>query len=514
MSFFRQLSLRAKILTVGVLLISAVVIVLFIFYGFQAKKSSVETIVAKAKAVNLTAESTRMEMEDKWSAGVFTVEQMRAWAEKGEKQKILAAVPVVSAWKAAMRKAEEADYIFKVPKFQPRNPKNEPDEIEAMALNKMKSEKLDEYSIIDRNLNSVRSFRAVKLSESCLLCHGQPSTSKRIWGNDKGLDPFGATMEGWAVGEIHGAFEIIQSLAPAQKEMRGNLISGALIALLGLIVSAILFMLVVGVTVNKPVEIVTADLSGASTQVAAASDEISNASRTLAENVSSQAASLEETSASLEELFAVTRKNADNANKANELMSATRRIVAQAGDSMNQLSNAMDEISSAGAEIDKIIKTIDEIAFQTNLLALNASVGAARAGQAGQGFAVVAGEVRSLAGRAAEAAQSTAGLIEDTIRKISQVVGLVGEAKNAFTEVNNSADQAAGLVGEVAEASSEQAEGLDQIHIAVADMDKFTQGNAAQAEESAAASEQLEAQAQSLRDVVEHLDEIVKGKRS
>ncbi|MFH1135892.1 MAG: methyl-accepting chemotaxis protein [Pseudomonadota bacterium] len=514
MSFFRRLSLRAKILSVGIGLISAVVVVLFILYAREARVSAIETIVAKAKAVNLTAESTRMEMEEKWVLGVFTAEQLRDWAEAGEKEKILAAVPVVTAWRAAMRKAKEANYIFKAPKFQPRNPANEPDEIEAVVLRKMTDEGLEEYSILDNDLNSVRSFRAVRLTEGCMLCHGKPETSQKIWGNDQGMDPFGGKMEAWAVGEIHGAFEIIQSLEPAQRQLRENLISGGLVAVLGLVVSAILFMLLVSVAVNRPVNIVVSDLSGASSQVAAASDEISAASRTLAENISSQAASLEETSASLEELFAVTRKNAENAREANHLMNETKLIVARASETMGHLAVSIRDVAGSGKEIGKIIKTIDEIAFQTNLLALNASVEAARAGQAGQGFAVVAGEVRNLAGRAAEAAQNTAGLIENTIKKISQGADLVEQAKAAFAEVNESANRAATLVGAVAEASSEQAEGLDQIHIAVADMDKFTQGNAAQAEEAAAASEQLDAQAQSLGDVVEHLDGIVKGKRS
>jgi methyl-accepting chemotaxis protein len=178
---------------------------------------------------------------------------------------------------------------------------------------------------------------------------------------------------------------------------------------------------------------------------------------------------------------------------------------------MKQMTESMSEISSAGQEIGKIIKTIDEIAFQTNLLALNAAVEAARAGEAGAGFAVVADEVRNLAQRAAEAAKNTAGLIEGTIKRIGQGTELVKYTDEAFTEVASSSGKVAELIGEIAAASAEQAQGIDQVNQAVAQMDKVTQTNAANAEESASASEQLNAQAVSMLEVVGELMAMVAG---
>ena len=171
----------------------------------------------------------------------------------------------------------------------------------------------------------------------------------------------------------------------------------------------------------------------------------------------------------------------------------------------------MQEISKASEETSKIIKTIDEIAFQTNLLALNAAVEAARAGEAGAGFAVVADEVRNLAMRAADAAKNTAALIEGTVKKVSDGTALVKTTNDAFNEVAGSTAKVGELVGEIAAASSEQAQGIEQVNIAVTEMDKVTQQNAATAEESASASEELNAQAEEMKSFVADLAAMVGG---
>jgi methyl-accepting chemotaxis protein len=203
----------------------------------------------------------------------------------------------------------------------------------------------------------------------------------------------------------------------------------------------------------------------------------------LAEASSEQAASGEETSSSLEEMSSMTKLNSENANNANRMMKEANQIIGSANDSMDDLTNSMGEISKASEETQKIVKTIDEIAFQTNLLALNAAVEAARAGEAGAGFAVVADEVRNLAMRAADAAKNTADLIEGTVKRIKDGVDIVGTTNEGFSKVADSSAKVGELLVEIATASNEQAQGIEQVNIAVAQMDKVTQQNAAGSEE-------------------------------
>jgi len=264
-------------------------------------------------------------------------------------------------------------------------------------------------------------------------------------------------------------------------------------------------------SLSMPIARAVRELNEASDQVASASHQVSSSSQSLAEGASEQASAIEETSSSLEEMSSMTRQNADNANHANSLMGETRKTVERADGSMKALTLSMKEISSASEETSKIVKTIDEIAFQTNLLALNAAVEAARAGEAGAGFAVVAEEVRNLAMRAAEAAKNTSVLIEGTVKKIKEGSGLVEKTNHEFADVSQSAGKAAELVGEISAASSEQAQGISQISKAIAEMDKVVQQNAANAEESASASEEMNAQALNMKGVIGELSQLIGG---
>ncbi|MBI5593189.1 MAG: hypothetical protein HY881_22220 [Deltaproteobacteria bacterium] len=285
-----------------------------------------------------------------------------------------------------------------------------------------------------------------------------------------------------------------------------SLIMGSIIALTGMLLGIFLTRGIVG-----PLKRAISGLTEASEQVSSAAGEVSSASQSLAEGSSQQAASIEETSSSLEEMSSMTKQNASNAGQADSLMKQANHVVEKANTSMGQLTTSMQEISKASEETSKIIKTIDEIAFQTNLLALNAAVEAARAGEAGAGFAVVADEVRNLAMRAADAAKNTAALIEGTVKKVSDGTLLVKTTNDAFKEVAGSAAKVGELVAEIAAASNEQAQGIEQLNIAVTEMDKVTQQNAATAEESASASEELNAQAEEMKGFVAELTAVVGG---
>ena len=231
----------------------------------------------------------------------------------------------------------------------------------------------------------------------------------------------------------------------------------------------------------------------------------------MAQGASEQASSLEETGSSLEELSSMTRRNADSTRQVKTLAQESRRAAEKGAQDMCTMIAAMEAIRDSSDDIARIIKTIDEIAFQTNILALNAAVEAARAGESGRGFSVVADEVRSLAQRSAQAAKETADKIEAAIAKTGQGVEMSGKVAQALNDIVGKARQVDELANEVASASQEQTEGINQINIAVSQVNKVTQDNAASAEESAAASEELSSQAEVVKQSVADLLRLVDG---
>jgi len=259
---------------------------------------------------------------------------------------------------------------------------------------------------------------------------------------------------------------------------------------------------------------VAGDLQVGAQQIAAASGQVSGASQSLSRGSTEQAASLEETSASMEEMASMTRKNAENTQRAKATMDETERLVHGAHGALEAMVTSMSAIKTSSDKVARIIKTIDEIAFQTNILALNAAVEAARAGEAGMGFAVVADEVRSLAQRAAQAARDTAILIEESIVNSTDGQQKVDQVNAAIAAITTSVTSVKSLVDEVSQASRQQSQGIEQVSQAIAQMEKVTQTTAATAEESAAASEELNAQAETSLDVVSRLTRLVDGARA
>ncbi|SQC90935.1 Aspartate chemoreceptor protein [Cedecea neteri] len=211
-----------------------------------------------------------------------------------------------------------------------------------------------------------------------------------------------------------------------------------------------------------------------------------------------QAASLEETAASMEQLTATVKQNAENARQASQLALNASETAQRGGKVVDGVVKTMHDIAGSSKKIADIISVIDGIAFQTNILALNAAVEAARAGEQGRGFAVVAGEVRNLASRSAQAAKEIKSLIEDSVSRVDTGSVLVESAGETMSDIVNAVTRVTDIMGEIASASDEQSRGIDQVALAVSEMDRVTQQNASLVEESAAAAAALEEQASRL----------------
>ncbi len=233
-----------------------------------------------------------------------------------------------------------------------------------------------------------------------------------------------------------------------------------------------------------------------------AAQEISAGNLDLSSRTEEQAASLGETAASMEQLTATVKQTADNARQANQMASSASQIAGEGGTVVQQVVDTMQNIAASSNRVVDIISVIEGIAFQTNILALNAAVEAARAGEDGRGFAVVAGEVRNLAQRSSEAAKEIKGLIEASVHQVDTGRGLVERAGTTMTSIVQAVQRVTDIIGEISAASEEQSRGIEQVNIAITQMDQTTQQNAAMVEQAAAAAQSMEEQSRSLREAV------------
>jgi methyl-accepting chemotaxis protein len=288
---------------------------------------------------------------------------------------------------------------------------------------------------------------------------------------------------------MHAEFERNGSL------MRWIMAVGTLLGVL----CGIVFGVLTTNAVARYVRDIASRMMSSTEEMSRAVDQVSGSSQNLADGSSKQAASLEETSASMEEIAGTISQNADSAKEAHRISNLNRQATDANAVEVEAMQGAMQDVSTSSANIAKIVKSIDEIAFQTNILALNAAVEAARAGDAGAGFAVVAEEVRSLAQRSATAARETASLIEDALSKSQRGAELSTRITTSLRGVVENTRKVDDLIGQIARASEEQAQGIKQVTLSLHEIDHVTQANTATSEETAAAARELEAQTKSLR---------------
>ena len=512
----RSLSVKWKVMGVAITGPLLVAGILAFMRVADIREGAENAILAKSRAVVLTAESARNEMAKKLQMGVI-----KPYAELSGAA-LVEAVPVVTAMNAAGKNAAEAGYRFRAPKIRPRNPANEPDAVEREVLEILAREGHSEYVV--KNADSIRYFRPIVLTEDCMACHGDVAGTP---------DPVGGIKEGWKVGEVHGAFEIISSLDEAKTAVSRARISVLFWALAIVAGIAVVTTFILRRTLNKPLDqsgkLIHAIADGDLTQsirhdaadefgrIVDALNRMSGELRTMVGGVGQAGEILAESSADLGRISTLLETNADeNADRANtvaaaseemscnmnsvaaaveetstnvsvvataaEQMSKTieaisrnseqaRQIVADASREAEGASGQIRTLGEAALEVGKVTEAITEISEQTNLLALNATIEAARAGEAGKGFAVVANEIKNLAGQTGDATEDIRARIsgiqtstEETVRQIGRILDVFQEVSDIVLEIATAVDDQSNTTREIAENVVQASVGIQEMN--------------------------------------------------
>jgi len=543
-----------KNLSFGTKILISIIMSFLISYGitfFFIRKAvyndHISLLLQKSQAITMQAENARdymAELRTKYNAfdeeKILNEAKTLAATAANDKEKYALlkntayyyTIPVVVGWTIGAFKAEDLGHQFRVIRIGARNPEREATGVEIKMLADMQNSKSEDTYIIDEKSNSLRYMRGVVLKKDCMLCHG----TVKDYPEGNGYDPLGFKMEGWQEGSINGAFQIIASLAPMKKSIFNTLVTIGFIAGVIILLSIVVVYLLVNRLAIRPVKeirkfaeiIAQGDLTysissestddigktinavnnmndnlktivgkiiDSSTQLAATADQIADSNSTFSQVISEQASSVEETSATMVQMTASSKSTMDNANSANSVAIETRKIAEEGIPVMENTIKAMDEISISSDKIRNISSVIEEISFQTTLLALNAAVEAARQGEHGRGFAVVAGEIRNLAKKTSESTKEIKLLINETSEKILSGVEYSRLLNDKLADIIRSVKKSTDLMNEVNSASNEQSEGIKQVNLAIAEIDKVTQINSELVEKNAAAAEELAAQA-------------------
>jgi len=458
------------------------------------------------------AETVRTRMADLHKNSAFDYDKLHKELSNTRDIKetsLFKSVPIVSALASAKETAEKGGFKFRVATRNPRNPENTPDDYESSILDFLKNNPDKEFFEVNKDNNQVVYAKAIRLSQDCMSCHGDPATSP----TGDGLDILGMRMENWKVGEMHGAFILSNDIETISASAWSAFWSGTTITLATavplLILISLAFYLYNKSYIIKPLSRFVDEISSTANEQSTMSSEISNAANDVADGTSSQAAAIEETSASLEMINSNTSQTADNSRQATTIAQKSRESVEACNERMQDLNEAMEAIQGSAKGISVIISTIDEIAFQTNLLALNAAVEAARAGEAGAGFAVVADEVRALANRSAKAAHETAKRIEESVTHSEQGVAIGVAFSESLNEILKQIRDIDSMVTDIAGSTSEQHQSLNQINQAVTQMDTITQQHAAAAEQTASAAATFAGKSRDLKQLSHQLSSFI-----
>jgi len=599
---FENVSLKWKVMALAIIGPVIVASVLAVQQVMQISEAGHEDIVHQSRAVILMAEAARDEMSQKLEAGVI-----KSFDQFKSRENLLEAVPIITAIDMAQRNAKELDYTFRVPKISPRNPKNNPTKFELEILKELKEKNLEEKIVYEAN--QIRYFRPIRLTKECLYCHGNPKGEK---------DPAGGTKEGWKVGEIHGAFEIIASLDSAQAKIIRAEIFTAIETGIILIVVGVISWILVNVFIVSPLfrirnyaqsvasgdldaspegqfsaelavvkeaisamvdnlkakmleaahqkdeaeaakgkaevamdeaqqqeakagellskmqriageaSLIAEQVTSAADELSSQADQVSSGAEVQRERTTQTATAMEEMNATVLEVAQNSASSASSAQNAKDQAQEGATVVREASSAIREvyeltttLKKSMALLGNQTTDIGQIMNVIEDIADQTNLLALNAAIEAARAGEAGRGFAVVADEVRKLAEKTMDATKEVGNAIEtiqngasDNIKSVDHAATAVERATELANKSGESlgrivdfADETSGQVQSIATAAEQQSAASEEINQAVDDINMIASETAEGMNQSAEAITELARLSNKLRSLIEEMNE-------